>query len=413
MAGTAKDYNVTEIVQGPGDLWAIPIASAPTDVAVRLTLASDGTPDATTHPSSVHLGAIMTAITTQVKPKITNIQTDQFEAPIDSYLAELEASIAAEMAQVESQKLQRVLGVGTYSTGTNSNPTSGTAFEQLTWGGTWTVPKICLACISPTRQNPNQYVVSVLYIGVSMSGFALALGRAKAAGYKLQMQGLSDTARTAGQQIGVLYQTLANASGGTPTAKANDPTQIFEGPVDLWLVSPAPTDATMQVTLDATTLTPSTLVHASSAHLGLTEGAVTFSVVPKIELVRADQFDGAVDAYVNSLECKIEATCLSSTMANLAQALGVGNYTLSAGAYAQCTFGGTNQPPAICIAAIGRKRTATTKAVVACLYRVNAASGVTWTAQRAKTSTFKVEFTGQSDTTRTSGRQVGIYHEMM
>jgi hypothetical protein len=487
MAGTTKDYSVSEIIQGPGDLWAIGVA--PTDSAVRLTLASDGSPDQTTHPGSVHLGVIMQAVSTTIKPKIAAISTDQFEAPIDSYLTELDGKIEAELGQVESQKLQRMLGVGTYSSGTNANPAAGTAYEQVTFGGTFTVPKICLACISPSRQNPNQYVVSVLFIGVSMGGFALALGRAKAASYKAQFQGLSDPTRTVGQQIGVLYQTLANASGGTPTPRANDPSQIFQGPVDLYLISPAPTDATQQVTLDAATLTPSSTVHPNSMHLGLIEGATTFSVAPKIDAIKADQFDGAVDAYLNSLACKIETTCLNSTMQNLARALGVGNYTISAGNYAQCTFGGTNQPPTICIAAIAQKRvpqaasttlaaaigapitvptaislnanaapngeylkidsewfvinsgggtttpTVTggqlgstaathlinatvsfggpTKVVVACLYRVNAADGISWTAQRTKTSTFKVTFTGQSDVTRTAGRQIGIWHETM
>ena len=45
MAGTTKSYTPAEIVQGPGDLWVI--GQAPSDANVRLTLASDGTPDST------------------------------------------------------------------------------------------------------------------------------------------------------------------------------------------------------------------------------------------------------------------------------------------------------------------------------------------------------------------------------
>jgi hypothetical protein len=257
------------------------------------------------------------------------------------------------------------------------------------------------------------YVVSILYVGVSTGGFALALGRAKAASYKASFTGLSDPGRTPGQQIGVLYQTLVAASGGTPTAKANDPAQIYEGPADLWLVSPAPTDATMQVTLDAATLTPSSAAHAGAVHLGMTTGAITLTVQPKIDLIKADQFDAPIAAIVGSITAKIEAEMLQSAMDKMARALGVGTYSLSAGNYAQCTFGGTNQPPSICVAVIGQKRTATTKAVVGCLYRVNAADGITWTAQRTKANSYKLGFTGQSDVTRTAGRQVGIFHEMM
>lgn len=403
MAGVAKSYNPSQIVQGPGDLWFIGLA--PTDTAVRLTLASDGSPDATAHPGSVHLGAIAAAITTSVKPKVAAITTDQFEAPIDSYLTEIDAQIQAEMAQTESSKLQRMLGVGTYAT--------GVGYEYVTWGGTFTVPTGCFAVISPSRLNAQQYVVSVLYVGVALNGFTLALARAKAASYKATIQGLSDPTRTAGQQVGVLYQTLVNAAGGTPTVRNFMPAEIYQGPADLWLVSPAPTDAAIQVTLDAASLTPSITAHATSTHLGLTEGACTIEVQPKIELIRSDQFDGAIAAYVNTVTCKIEATLLQSTMQNLATALGVGNYSTTAGNFAQCTFGGTNQPPTLCVAAVGLKRTTPTKAVCACLYRVNAADGITWTAQRTKASTFKVSFTGQSDVTRTAGRQIGIYQEMV
>jgi len=403
MAGTTKSYTPSEIIQGPGDLWFIGLA--PTDTNVRLTLASDGTPDSTAHPGSVHLGAIATAITTSVKPKITEITTDQFEAPIDSYTAEVDAKIEAEMQQVESSLLQRALGVGTYST--------GTGYEQTTFGGTLVVPTGCFAVISPSRLNAQQYVVSVLYVGAMTGGFSFPMGRAKAAAYKTGITGMTDPTRTAGQQIGVVYQTLVNASGGTPTAKNFVPAQIYQGPADLWLVSPAPTDSAMRVTLDATTLTPDSTVHATSVHLGMTQGAITFTVTPKIDFIKGDQFDGPLAAYISTLTAKIEAEMLQSAMDKLARALGVGTYSTTAGNFAQCTFGGTNQPATMCIAAIGLKRTTPTKAVVGCLYRVNATDGITWTAQRTKASTYKLGFTGQADVTRTAGRTVGIFHEMV
>jgi len=403
MAGTTKSYAPTEIIQGPGDLWFI--GTAPTDANVRLTLASDGTPDSTAHPGSVHLGAMSGAMTTSVKPKIAAIQLDQYDAPLDSYVAELDAKIEAEMGQSESSLLQRALGVGVYS--------AGSGYEQTTFGGVGTVPKGCFAVISPTRANPNQYVVSALYLGVSTGGFSLALGRAKAALYKAQFTGLSDLTRTVGKQVGVVYQTLVNASGGTPTAKNFVVGQIYQGAADLWLISPAPTDGSPKVTLDAATLTPDSATHGASAHLGLTQGAVTFKVAPKIDFIKSDQADGPVDAWVASIAASIEAEMQQSAMDKLARALGVGNYTLSAGNYAQCTFGGTNQPPAICVAAIAPKRTDTTKAVVGCLYRVNAADGLSWTASRSKLSTYKLLFNGQVDVTRTAGRTMGIWHEMV
>ena len=403
MAGTVKSYTPSEIIQGPGDVWFIP--TPPTDANVRLTLASDGTPDSTAHPSSIHLGLMAGATTTTVKPKIAEVTADQYDAPVDSYLDELDAKVEADMAQTESSLLQRVLGVAAYS--------AGSGYEQLTFGGINTVPQGCIAVISPSRANPAQYVVSVLYKAVATSGFSLALGRAKAASYKASFTGLTDFTRTLGQQVGVLYQTLINASGGTPTAKDAVVGQIYQGPADLWLIAPAPTDTAQRVTLDATTLTPDAGTHTGAIHLGLTAGAVTFKVTPKIDMVKSDQGDAPVDAWVQSIAASLEAEMQQSAMDKLARALGVGNYTLSAGNYAQCTYGGTNQPPAICVAVIAPKRVAPTKAVVGCLYRVNAADGLSWTASRGKASTYKLQFNGQADVTRTAGRTVGIFHEMV
>jgi len=403
MAGTAKDFNVGEIVQGPGELWVL--GTAPTDGAVRVTLASDGTPDATAHPASVHLGAIKSAITVGVKPKMGMINLDQFDAPFDSYVLDLEASIEAEMAQTESAKLQRMLGVATYST--------AAGYKQVTFGGTLVVPKPCIACISPVRGFPNRYIVSCLYSAVAAGGFTVEMGRKKESTYKTKFLGLSDIARTVGQQMGVVFQTLADAAGGTPTAKNFDVTEIYQGPADLWLISAAPVDATPRVILDAATLTPDTGTHAACKHLGTTDAAVTLSVIPKIDEISADQFDGPLDVFIASLAAKIEAEMSQSSMEKLNRALAVGIYTLSGGAYAQTTFGGTNQAPKICIAAIGRKRTDTTKAVVACLFSVNSVGGITVMHSRNKKSMYKVTFEGLMDASRTAGKQIGVFHEMI
>lgn len=401
MASTAKAYAPAEIIQGPGDVWII--GTAPTDAAVRLTLASDGTPDATAHPGSVHLGAIASATTTSVKPKIAEIVTDQDEAPVDSYVTGLDGKIETELSQASSVNLQRLLGVGTYST--------GAGYKQVTFGGVYTVPKACIAVISPTRADATKYVVSILYIGYSASGFSMSMGKTKAALLKAVFAALSDTTRTAGKQVGVVYQTLASAAGGTPTAKTTDVTQIYQGPADLWVID-APTDVAQRVTL-AADLTPDSTAHPNAVHLGMTTGAIDFSVAPKFDLIEADQFDAPVDVALNTLTAKIEAEMNQSAMDKLARALGVGSYSLSEGAYAQTTFGGTFQPSSLCVAAIGKKRSDATKAVVACLYRVHALDGITWVMSRTKASTYKLSFQGEKDVARTAGRQIGIFHEMI
>jgi len=402
MAGIAKDIKTSEIKQGPGDLWVI--GTAPTDGSPRLTLATDGTPDSAAHPACVHLGALASAVFA-IKPKIAEISLDQMDAPIDGFLTDLEAKIEAEFYQTEMAKLQRALGVATYAT--------GSGYKQVTFGGTLTVPTVCIAAISRTADNPLRHDVSILFRAAAISGFQLSFGRAKPSSFKCAYQGLVDIDRTAGRTVGVYYQTLADATGSNPTAKDFSAAEIAQGPGDLWLIDPAPLDATQRVTLDAATLTPDAAVHASAKHLGATEGAITVSVTPKITFNRFDQFDAPVKAFVDSIEAKIEAEMSQTEVQKLFRALGVGTYSESSGAYKQLGFGGVDQPPAICVAAVAKKRLDTTKAFVACLYRVHSVEGIEVSMSRTKAATYKVSFTGLVDTARTSGRQIGIVHEMI
>ncbi len=402
MSGVAKNYVLTDIFQGPVDFWYI--GAAPPDSAPRLTLASDGTPDSTAHPGSVHLGMVATAVTTGVKPKIEPIVVDQFDAPVDVYEGDLMASIGGELAQTTSAIFQYMLGSGVYST--------GSGFDQLTFGGLLTtLPKPCFAAISPKRDNPNQYIVALLYMCVATGGFSVSMGRAKPSYWKFDVQGLADITRTAGQQVGVIYRTLVNASGGTPTAKNYAPAQIYQGPCDLWIVSPAPTDTAITVTIDPTSLTPSASVHGSSVHLGVLNGATTLTVKPKISLFKGDQFDAPIDAFVDSVDAELSGELEQSGIQNLANALGVATYQLSAGSFEEATFGGNNQPQEICVCAIGVKRTAPTKPVQCTLYKVFSKDGITWAASRKKPNMYKVQFSGLTDTTRTAGRQIGVFAE--
>jgi len=405
MAGVLKNYDLTQIVQGPCDLWLIPNAYAPSDSALRLTLASDLSPDATAQPGCIHLGSVASAVTTGLKPKVANIVLDQYDAPVDGYTEMLTATIEAEMAQTTSELLGIFLGVGTYSQVASTS-------DQITFGGNLVVPTYCIAAISPAKENPLEAWVSMLYQCVSTGGFEVTMGRKKPSYYKVQFQGIESLTRTPGQAMGIIYKTLANASGGTATARNYNASQIWQSQADLWLISPAPTDTAEVVTLDATSLTPSSSVHANSIDFGLATGPLVMSVKPKLSWFAADQFDSPVGAFVESLEATIEAELEQAGAQNLASALGLGNYNLSAGNYSELTFGGTNQPAEICVAGIGVNRSDATKASVVGLYKTLADGGVTLTMSRKKTNTYKVKFTGLADLTRTVGRQIGFFFEM-
>lgn len=403
MPGIAKDLQVSEIHQAPGDLWVI--GTAPLDATPRLTLATDGTPEAAAHPGSVHLGATQSAITTMAKPVMAPIELDQHDGPFDSYATDLRSQLEAEMAQTEMAKLQRGIGVATYAT--------GAGYKQVTFGGSLVVPTLCVAAISAKRTNALRHIVSMLFKAAAVGGFSVSFGRAASSKYKLTFLGLHDPVRTAGKQVGIVYETLVDAAGLTPTAKSFNVNEIFQGPADFWLIDPAPTDAAQRVTLDAATLTPDSVTHAASKHLGGTDGPVTLTVLPKIGEIRMDQLEGVVDVFVQSIEAKLEAEMSQTEMLKLSRALAIGDYLLSAGAYAQVTFGGKSQPPTFCVAAVAPKRTDGTKALVGCLFKVNSVEGLLLTMSRKTQSKYKVTFTGLLDLARTSGRQMGIVHEMI
>ncbi len=401
MAGTAKDIQVTQVQQGPGDLWVI--GTAPVDATPRLTLAGDGTPDATTHGTCVHMGALQDCVTT-IKPQVNMISLDQLDAPFDLYLGDLAAEISATFAQTEMSKLQRALGVGTYST--------AAGYKQVTFGGTLVVPTFCLAAISPTRTAALKHIASVMFSAAAAGGFQVIFGRGEPSLYKAKFIGLADLARSVGKRIGNVYQTLTDAAGGTPTAKSFSLTEFHQGPGDLWILPDPPSDAEERVTLDATTLTPDATAHAGSIHLGATAGPITLTVTPKISMIKIDQADSPVGIFVESIEASLEAELSQVGVDKLQYGLGVGSYSAEAG-YKQLTYGGSANPTPFCVAGIAPKRSDATKAIVGCLYRVMSTEGVEIKMSRKSAMTYKVKFTALSDPTRTAGKQMGIVHEMI
>ena len=199
---TPKNYDVTHIQQGPGDLWVI--GTPPSDsVAPILTLASDGSPDATAYPNAVHLGGVDSATTVVVTPKIEDIKIDQFDGPVARYLTDLELSMEAELVQLDPKLMQNVMTYATFSTQVSPG------FNLLTFGGMGiaaTGP--CIACISQKRTAPGKFVVVMFFSAHGTLGLSTSLGRAKKSVYKAQFKALVDPTRTLGRTTGVIYETL-------------------------------------------------------------------------------------------------------------------------------------------------------------------------------------------------------------
>lgn len=200
MAGTATNFSVTTIQAGtPGQLWAnlaIPAAGA------RLTLHTDGTPDATANPSAVHLGMTKEGATISFKPKVEMYYADEFKSPIKSVVMETEGNIAAELLQVEDTDIlqQITQGFGTLS--------SGTGYKQLTFGS-GTLTYTSLALIWPTEADPTKFAVAHLYRSFNESGIdGLQIGRQSQGGLKVSFKGLDITTRAAGDRLGTFWKQV-------------------------------------------------------------------------------------------------------------------------------------------------------------------------------------------------------------
>lgn len=201
MAATARNYDIMQIHQGPGDIWVIPSGVAPSDSAVRLTLATDGSPDATAHAGSICLGLTKGGITFAIKQKFSDISVDQVEAPVDTYVDDLEGSLEAELSQQGVTLLQNALTTGVFST--QASP----GWNQLTFGGISVVPVACIAAITPKRTGSGLFIVSMLYQASAQGGLQALMARNKTSGHKVMFKGQSVLTRTAGKQIGVHYET--------------------------------------------------------------------------------------------------------------------------------------------------------------------------------------------------------------
>lgn len=206
MAGTAKNYNGNQIVLGPSDLWLNVAVPSP---GARLTLDADGTPDNTASPSAIHLGMTAGGVTFEYMPEIQDFTSDELTAPHMSRIISEKASLKGEFLQVFNWSLLEKMTVG----GTrNVNTNTSTGYEELTMGGTSTVPTFSVALIGPDIQGSGQYWVVQLYKTFNRSGFTFAVTRKDQSRAPFEFSGLAVTTRTVGDQVANFWhQGAANS----------------------------------------------------------------------------------------------------------------------------------------------------------------------------------------------------------
>jgi len=183
---TPDNWTVAMVMKGPAKIYAgvsIPGTNA------RLTLHTDGSPDATTNIAAVHLGMTEAGCEFMVKGKPQDFFADEFPNPILSSIESVECAITGTFLQgMDLTKLGEILtpGVGTYAT--------STGYKQLQLGRRAIVYNSIVA-IAPQDADPTKFIVFHLYSALNDAGLAAQLSRKKLSGTPFAFKGYDVPAR--------------------------------------------------------------------------------------------------------------------------------------------------------------------------------------------------------------------------
>lgn len=203
MPGTADNYSVTDLVIGPGKLYAgleIPGAGG------RLILASDGTPDATQNPSAVHLGMTEDGAVWTAKPTMTQFFADEFQDAVITRVTGNEIVLSGNLLQIANMSIADILMQN--ATRSDLAGTQGITF------GTVSVPQYTsVACIWPIEgSSPAVYQAFQLYKAFNDQGLAAQITAKKLGVSPFAFRGVAVTTRAITDTTGRFYRQLAGAA---------------------------------------------------------------------------------------------------------------------------------------------------------------------------------------------------------
>lgn len=188
MPASPLNFNAAKVTNGYGWFWiglAIPGAGS------RITLFTDGTPDATANPSAKHLGHTTEGWEMSATASTEDLNVDEQVAAIDTSITELVVALAANLAQTQdiSGTLQHLVsGFGTYGT--------AAGYEQIQ-GGITTITYTASALITPTKNDPTKFLIYNLYKSKNDSGLANQVRRRGLGSNPVSFRGYAITSRAA------------------------------------------------------------------------------------------------------------------------------------------------------------------------------------------------------------------------
>lgn len=198
MAGTATAWKTTNIAQNAGALWgnlAIPGAGA------RITLFTDGTPDATANAAATHFGATKSGAKLMIKSTMQKFYVDEFRGPIVTNIDAVNMGISCELVGITDFTLMTDLlpGVGTYSTSTGYKQIS-VGVKAITYQST--------ALIFPLIEDTTKYGIFNLYSSLNDAGVEWAQARKELGFTPLSLVAYEITSRAATDTLGSYWKQI-------------------------------------------------------------------------------------------------------------------------------------------------------------------------------------------------------------
>lgn len=198
MAGTADSWKTTAIAQNAGKLYrgvAIPGAGA------RITLETDGTPEAVANPNAKHLGATKAGAKLMIKSTLTNFSVDEFRAAIVTNLDALSMGIACELVGITDLDLitYALPGVGTKG--------AAAGYEQVQIGSK-AIAYDSVALIFPLIEDTTKYGIFHIYKALNDAGVEWAQSRKELGFTPLNLVGYEITTRAATDTLGNFWKQI-------------------------------------------------------------------------------------------------------------------------------------------------------------------------------------------------------------
>jgi len=199
MAGTTLDWKTAKIAQNAGQLWrglAVPGAGA------RLTLAADGTPDATANPNAKHLGATKGGAKLMVKTTLQKFYVDEFRGAVVTNVDAVEMGISAELVGVTDMELMAWMlpGVGTRAT--------ASGYDEVAIGAK-AIGYDSIALIFPLVEDITKFGVFHVYNGLNDAGVEWAQSRKEQGFTPLSIVAYEVTSRAATDTLGKIWKQIA------------------------------------------------------------------------------------------------------------------------------------------------------------------------------------------------------------